>query len=80
MFDNLEELKRRVADLRQRKDQAEGAAKSVRARLKKEFGVETPKQAKRLLRQLEEEERSVAREYAAAKKKLEEDYEDELAG
>jgi hypothetical protein len=78
LLDDLPRLRRKVEEIRSRKDQALGAVKQFRERLLKEFGAKTPKEARALLKRLEARERKVAVRYAAAKKKFESEFTDVL--
>lgn len=72
-FAELQELQQLEQDARRRADQAAGAIEQKRKDLEQEFGVRTPKDAKRLREQLEkdiaEAERAADTMTAALKKK-----------
>lgn len=50
--DDWEQVKREVEDLRQRRDRAVGRRQQLLAELKKEYGVEDVKAARKLLKKL----------------------------
>ena len=71
-------LKRRVETAQQQVSKAEGALGEVMKQLKKEFGCDTLKEAKKKLKQLEKQKVSSKENRDAAREKFEEDWSDEL--
>lgn len=74
MFDDLQELKRKVEGLQREHDRAAGARDQLMKRLKAEFGCSTLEEAEALLERLQVEEREAARKYTARKKKFEKEF------
>ena len=70
-IDDLERIKREVERKQQEKDRAEGALNEILSRLKKEYGVSSLKEAKALLKKLEQEEVEEAEKFQKAKKEFE---------
>ena len=56
VLDDYPAVKRKVEKLQREADEAAGELKALRARMRKEFGVDTLKAAKELLRKLTAEE------------------------
>jgi hypothetical protein len=54
-LDRYNQLTKRVEEMRRERDQIVGAKKELQARLEKEFGVKTLKEAKELLRKLDQQ-------------------------
>lgn len=71
MMDDYESLKREVAEMRQRRDRARGAFQELKKSIKRDFGVSTLKEAKKLLERMIEERQEAAEKYMAEKKKFE---------
>lgn len=78
VLDNLSELIRKVERLKEQKSKSRGALDQLLKRLKKEFGCNSLKEAKVLLKKKEEEERSLAIQYSKKKKRFEERWKGEL--
>lgn len=78
MFDDLEQLKRKVEQLKTDRDKAEGAYQQLLSRIKEEYGCDSLKAAKVKLVELEEKEREWAVKATTAKKAFEEKYRDQL--
>lgn len=74
MFDDLPALERKVADLKAKSERAKGRLAEIASQLKKKFGCKTLKEAKRKLREKEDQERAEAEMYAKAKKTFEKRY------
>lgn len=66
VMDDYQEVKRRVAKLQREADEAAGELKALRARMRKEFGVDTLKTAKELLRKLTSDEVKLAADWNTA--------------
>jgi len=73
-IDDFQQLQRRVAAVKTRRDQAAGAAKQIEARLLAEFGVADAAAARVKLKKLEGREREMAAEYTEAKAAFEKKY------
>lgn len=73
-FDDWEEIKRQVEADRREADMAIGSLRTIRDRLKSDFGPSSLKEAERLLDKEGEEERRMAVEFAAALKEFKADY------
>ena len=78
MLDDLEELKRKVAELRRRRDEAVGRAKQIAERVRAEFGVKTIAEGKKRLAAEQKKERVYARRYTSMMKKVKSKYRKEL--
>lgn len=78
MIDDLEQLKRRVEQLKSDRDKAEGAYQQILSRIKEEYGCESLKAAKLKLAELEEKERQWAVKVTEAKKAFEEKWKEHL--
>jgi predicted Zn-dependent protease len=72
------DLKHRVESLQKRADRAQGAFDQLTSQLKKEYGVTTLDEGKRLLLKLEKEEQKAEREYREALEKFLEEWGDQL--
>jgi len=73
LSDKLEALKRQA-------DRAEGAKAQLAEQLKKDFGVDSLADAKKLLRKLEKEGEKLDREYREALKTFDDKWGDKLEG
>lgn len=73
-LDDYPELKRRSAELAKEAERAAGRYDELMARLKKEYGCSTIKQAQKLLEQIKDEEQEALRSWNAALKKLKKDW------
>lgn len=62
---NFEELKRQVAEVKQKVDRSDGALEQVLRRLKKEHGCKTLEQARQMLEKIRKKEREAAVEATA---------------
>lgn len=73
MLDDIEELKRRVAEDERTASRAAGAAAQLLSQIKEKFGVKDEDAARALLRKLAKRRQAEAEEYAAARKKYDEE-------
>lgn len=71
-------LKARVDDLRRQRDEAAGALREVRRRMKEEFGVDTRAAAEALRKKLAKEAEKLGKELDAATAEFEETWGDRL--
>lgn len=71
-------LKERVETAQQQVSKAEGALGEIMKQLKKEFGCNTLKEAKRKLKHLEKQKALSKEEFDTAVEKFEEDWPEEL--
>ncbi len=79
MLDGLEALKRKVDQLRANKEQAQGALNQLLKRIKEEFGCKNLQEAETKLLELEEEERTEAKEYSRVKERFERRHKEALS-
>ena len=77
-LDKYVRLKKQVENAQQKVSQAEGALGEIMKQLKKEFGCDTLKEAKRKLKQLEKQKTSSKQESDDAIEKFEEDWSEEI--
>jgi hypothetical protein len=73
-------LKKKVEQYRRDLDRSQGSQDELMKRLKKEFGISSIKKAKRLLKQLEREERDAEVKFNKALKAFEDTYKEHFDG
>lgn len=78
--DDYQRLVRQVESLRQQRDKAEGALQQLLKRLKEEFGCKTLVEAKRKLKELEDEERVGYKAYQEAREEFDKKWKGKLEG
>src|SRR5574339_218483 len=71
LLDDFESFKRRVGQLEALVNQSKGAYKETMARLKKEFGCATLKDAKRKLARMQKEELKLTKMYLKLRRRFE---------
>ena len=76
---DLEQLKKKVEQLLEEKHRAEGRLQETQDRLQREFKVSTLPAAKKLLKELEEEEEAAQREFDSALAAFNEEWGDKLS-
>ena len=74
LLDDFEAFKRRVEESRAEAQRAEGAYKQVMKQIKRELGVSTLKEARRLIAARRKKELLLTKKYLAARKKFEAKY------
>jgi predicted nucleic acid-binding Zn-ribbon protein len=79
-LDDYQALKRSVEELTRRRDEAKGALAQVMKDIRKDFGCKTLKEAKTLLRKLQEKEQKLYKKYTRAKAEFEEKWKEVLSG
>ena len=65
IFDGVEEIKRMVKQAEEEENKIEGMIKQIAKDREKQYGCKSLKEARKLLKKLEEKERRIAREYVA---------------
>lgn len=78
VMDDFQKLLKQVEEIKQRRDKAAGAVEQLIKRLKADFGCESLGEAKRKLKELEEEERQAFTAYNQARKVFDRKWKEKL--
>ena len=79
MFDDLEQIKRRVAKLQSQADEAKGAKAILMKKLKEKYGCDTIEEAEELLQTYVGKEQKAVDKYLKKKKEFLETYKTQLS-